>query len=316
MEAMIERVLLSVHGSSKTKDIKVNQNRHVVPPADPAHGRPEAAPAGSLMMEFRIEGLPLVRLVGRKKGEQSYQKTGNLENGLWNVMEEDVPFVALLDCDMTPVPDFLQQMLPPFFQYGQLFAESVAEAPSEGWYPNWRVGFVSSPQSFQNIESIWGAHDPLNMAQKPYFNINSEAVDSDGLVHFWGTNAIFFVPALKDAHGFVYNCITEDTVTGGQVHRFGWASAYIGEALAVGLARENVAETFDQRKRWRTGNMQQWLMEADPPFILHDSFRYPPYREGFRQKLRSLHDWDACVDQLRSWRRRIAELQHGAYGAP
>lgn len=246
--------------------------------------RPEVAPGGSTVVEFRTPGLPLVRLVGRRKGPESFLKTGNLENALWNVMEDDVPFMVVLDTDMAPKKDMLQLLLSPMLEYRD-----------SRWQPDWRTGFTASPQAFSNIERVWGTDDPMNQANKYFWRVLPTALDSLGLVHFWGTNVAFFVPALKDANGFVYGCMTEDTVTGGQIHRFGWSSAFVGSAsltLARGLARETVAETFDQRKRWCQGNVQQLLMEWDPPVLLHENFRFPPYRREFRERLRQVQARD------------------------
>jgi cellulose synthase/poly-beta-1,6-N-acetylglucosamine synthase-like glycosyltransferase len=100
-----------------------------------------------------------------------------------------------------------------------------------------------------------------------YYETLQEANDAHGLAHFWGTSATFFLPALRSVGGFVYGCMTEDTVTGAQMHRFGWESVYLGTAttkhregtrrtdkpLASGLVRESVNEACDQRKRWMMG---------------------------------------------------------------
>ena len=61
--------------------------------------RKACAPNGSHILEFTCAGLPTVSIVGRKRGADSFMKTGNLENGIWNVLGDDREFVALLDCD-------------------------------------------------------------------------------------------------------------------------------------------------------------------------------------------------------------------------
>ena len=75
------------------------------------------APGGSTVVEFQAPGLPLVRLVGRKKGADTYMKTGNLENALWNIMEREVNFAMLLDTDMAPFPEMIQMQLAPLLEY-------------------------------------------------------------------------------------------------------------------------------------------------------------------------------------------------------
>mmetsp|Transcript_25760 Transcript_25760/g.65473 ORF Transcript_25760/g.65473 Transcript_25760/m.65473 type:complete len:762 (+) Transcript_25760:59-2344(+) len=258
--------------------------REVCPDERNRSYRHEVAPGGSSIIEFQVEGLPLVRFVCRKKGPDSFSKTGNLENALWNIMEDDVNFMVLVDADMAPRSDMLQLLLPTMLQYRD----------SE-WKPDWRTAFASSPQDFKNIEHVWGASDPMNQQNKFFWQILPTALDSFGFVHFWGTNVVFFVPALKDVTGFVYACISEDTATGAQLHRLGWSSSFVGGAsltLFKGLCRENVQDTFHQRKRWCQGNIQHCLMELDPPLVLADSFRYPPYRHELWRRLQDVKDQD------------------------
>mmetsp|Transcript_157745 Transcript_157745/g.273738 ORF Transcript_157745/g.273738 Transcript_157745/m.273738 type:complete len:448 (+) Transcript_157745:1020-2363(+) len=192
--------------------------------------------------------------------------------------------MVVLDTDMAPAADMLQLLLPPMLEYRD-----------GAWQPNWRTGFVSSPQDFGNIERFFGASDPMNQSNKNYWRILPQALDSWGLVHFWGTNVAFFVPALKHSNGFMYGCITEDTVTGAALHRFGWESVFVGTpdvTLASGLCRETVSETFDQRKRWTQGNAQQVLTEINLRCLLHDSFRNPPYRSAYHKKIAELRASD------------------------
>jgi hypothetical protein len=133
--------------------------------------RKEPSPDGATVIEYSVPGLPLVRLVGRKKGADSHMKTGNLENTLWNVMEEDVPILVVLDTDMAPKKDMLQYLLPSFFK---LSAEGR-------WVFDWETAFVSSPQSFTNIEECFGTDDPLNQMRKSYWRELPAALDSMAL---------------------------------------------------------------------------------------------------------------------------------------
>eukprot|EP00966_Prymnesium_polylepis_P333974 7389379-Prymnesium_polylepis.2 len=274
--------------------------------------RKDPAPGGCTVIEFEAAGLPLVQLIARKKGLDSFMKTGNLENALWNVLPPDVEFTVFLDCDMTPKKDLLQLIISPFFK-----------CDGDRWKPDWVTGFVTSPQTFSNTESVWGADDPMNQANRFFFRTLPQALDADGLCQFCGTNAAFFVPALKTSNGFVYGCMTEDTVTGAQLHRFGWASTFIGlpgHALASGLARTNVAETFDQRKRWCIGNVQQFLMETNPACLLSPDFVNAPYRTEFRNLVKMYSARDQTADaltrlaaedtgSLERWRRRTSRLR-------
>uniref|UniRef100_A0A7S4WA67 Uncharacterized protein n=2 Tax=Alexandrium monilatum TaxID=311494 RepID=A0A7S4WA67_9DINO len=281
MEEMILGVMARL---TSDRHGRVAKTRRTVLPGHRSGDRSEVAPGGSTLVEFRAEGLPLVRLVGRMKGPDSFLKTGNLENALWNIMEEDVRFMVILDTDMAPEKDMLQLLLPPMLEH------------REGrWQPDWRTGFVVSPQACTNVESIFGTDDPMNQANKYNWRIAPPALDKLGMVHFWGTNTAFFVPALKDSNGFMYGCIGEDTVTGAALHRFGWKSLFVGTAgvtLARGLCRATVTETFDQRKRWVQGNMQQLLKDLNPPLLLHKGFRTPLYHTEYLEKLQATRTLD------------------------
>jgi cellulose synthase/poly-beta-1,6-N-acetylglucosamine synthase-like glycosyltransferase len=283
----MERVIRNTLSDRLKAGEQITETRQVVQAKEHrTDGRPEGAPGGLTIIEFRGPGLPLVKLVGRMKGEVTFSRAGNIENGVWNSLEEDSEFMALLDVDMKPEPDFMQIMLAPFFQLSQAPSEKASQDEAK-WRPNWKVGWTSSPQFFENIESIYGAEDPLNQANKLYWQIFPAASDREGLVHFWGTNAIFFVPALKDSGGFVYGCITEDNATSYSMHQMGWSSVFVSKRLAIGLSRETVTESFDQRKRWLMGNIQQLMAGWDVPFM-HKNFRDAPYRKWNRHRLRGL----------------------------
>jgi len=284
MEEVIRGVL-----KKHAKDGEVSEVHRSSHPSDFHDGRPEPAPGGSTIIEFRAAGLPLVKLVGRKKGATSFSVAGNLENSLWNALEPDVLFWAAFDVDMAPERDFLQLMLPPFFEYRDSGNASLSGGGC--WKPNWSVAWTSCPQYFSNTQDVYGTEDPLNQANKLYWNINPPASDSYGLVHFWGTNAVFFVPAIKDASGFVYGCITEDNATSYQIHDMGWSSAFVSKSLAKGMVRESVTESLDQRKRWAMGNAQQLIAGWDLP-MMHEDFRNAPYRKVHREKMSALRKLD------------------------
>jgi cellulose synthase/poly-beta-1,6-N-acetylglucosamine synthase-like glycosyltransferase len=252
--------------------------RHAVPGCDQR--------AGSLVLEFRKPGVPLLRLVARRKAKDSYFKGGNLNNALYNVFDPHSSFMVILDADMVPAEDFLQLSLPLFFEYdadapplqdnnadGDDFNHNQSPPPPHRSFPKkkkeehghgrwvcpWSVAMVASPQHYRNLDSNGSEDDPLNQRNESYTRRLQQRMDSLGLVHFCGTNTTFFIPALRDTLGFVTGLLSEDTPTGFDLARLGWDCFFVDQALATGTVKESASETMLQRFRWMGGNGLMYL---------------------------------------------------------
>ena len=55
--------------------------------------------------------------------------------------------------------------------------------------------------------------------------------------------------------------VTEDLATALRLHAMGWASVYVDETLAAGLAPADLGTAFQQRLRWAQGTIQVMLRE-------------------------------------------------------
>mmetsp|Transcript_3023 Transcript_3023/g.6110 ORF Transcript_3023/g.6110 Transcript_3023/m.6110 type:complete len:1453 (-) Transcript_3023:8-4366(-) len=229
--------------------------------------RPEAAEFGNHVIEFKHPAFPTVRQICRRKGPVSHFKGGNLNNAIFNVLNDSrYQFYAFLDCDMAPTNDFLQLTVPLFLQY-----------KNKQWQPDYVTGMCQAPQTFSNVGSN-GSDDPLAQVQDFYWRRTMMHLDRWGLVHYYGTNVLFFRPALEDTMGWQYGVLSEDTPTGSNVSSLGWKAVYLDQDIAVGLCKDNVEETLIQRKRWAMGNMMWWLLTS--PFakcITTEEFKNPPF---------------------------------------
>jgi len=229
--------------------------------------RPEAAEFGNHIIEFKHPCFPTVRQICRRKGPVSHFKGGNLNNAIFNVLNDSrYQFYAFLDCDMVPTNDFIQLTMPLFLQY-----------KNKAWSPDWVTGMCQAPQSFSNVSSN-GADDPMAQVQDFYWRRTMMHLDRWGIVHYYGTNVLFFRPALEDCLGWQYGVLSEDTPTGSNVASLGWKAVYLDQDIAEGLCKDNVEETLIQRKRWAMGNMMWWMLTS--PFakcLTTEEFKNPPF---------------------------------------
>ncbi|GAQ78031.1 glycoside hydrolase family 8 [Klebsormidium nitens] len=267
--AELESMVIKVLEGLKPNRIKIPG--HLVP-------RRHTAPGGMVIVNFvdPKKRLPKVSIISRMKGKESHFKTGNLENAIYNA-GTSAQFLAFFDVDMEPKPDFLQRIMPLFYQY---------DVEKEAWLPDWKVGFVQTPQTFSNIEESQGSDDPLYQSNGVFFSSIQAGRDGIGMASFAGTNAVFFKPALDDGLGFIYGCLTEDAATANKLHSFGWKGAYLNINLASGHARETVGETMDERKRWVIGSVQMFWLEYGRTWLgISRRFLNPPLRQQADKKL-------------------------------
>ncbi len=170
--------------------------------------------------------------------DRSHAKAGNLNHALGLT---DAEFVAVLDADHVPEPNFLRHTL--------------------GYFVNPKIALVQTPQEFYNGNSFvhtgsGGFHDEqfFHRVIMPGKNRHNAA--------FWcGTNAVLRTSALRWIGGVSTATITEDMHTTVRLHRTGWETVHHNEVLARGLAPRNYAEFETQRWRWGAGAMQSIVSE-------------------------------------------------------
>jgi cellulose synthase (UDP-forming) len=167
------------------------------------------------------------RYVARE--ESAGAKAGNINSALPSTGS---PFVAVLDCDHVPRPEFLERTLEPM----------VDE----------RVAFVQTPQYYAN--SRRGGIAAAAWAQQAlFFGAISRGKDAAGAMFCCGTNVLFRRTALESVGGFPTDSITEDFVLSVKMHERGWETRYLPEVLAVGLGPEDMASYVGQQRRWARG---------------------------------------------------------------
>jgi cellulose synthase (UDP-forming) len=171
-------------------------------------------------------------------------KAGNLNNALGFT---SAPYVAVLDCDHVPRPQFLDHTL--------------------GHLEDFGVAFVQTPQYYAN-----GGSGPIASAaaaqQNLFFGPIARGKDGLDAIFCCGTNVVFRRQALEEVGGFSEDSVTEDFELSVRLHEAGWKSVYVPEVLACGLGPEDMASYVSQQQRWARGCL------GAIPLILRSKLRW------------------------------------------
>jgi cellulose synthase (UDP-forming) len=173
--------------------------------------------------------------------DNSHAKAGNINNGLLHVASLDQPpdFVAILDADFVPMPNFLDRTLP-------LFRDQD-------------VGVVQTPQHFINpdpLQSNLAATRVWPDEQRYFFDVVMASKDAWGAAFCCGTSSVIRFPALWSIGGLPTGSVTEDYLLTLRLKADGYRTIYLNERLSLGLAPEGLKEYITQRSRWALGFAQ------------------------------------------------------------
>lgn len=189
-----------------------------------------------------------LRELCRKRGvgyitrtDNDHAKAGNLNHGLRWLAEHGgaSEFVAILDADFVPQPNFLRHAL-------ALFHE-----------PD--VGCVQTPQHFFNPDPLQVGFEAAHLwpdEQRFFFDILLASKDAWGVAFSCGTSSICRRSAVEAIGGIPTESITEDMLLSVKLKSIGWRTVYLNERLSMGLAPEGLREYISQRVRWCIGFMQ------------------------------------------------------------
>lgn len=169
--------------------------------------------------------------------DNQHAKAGNINHALPRTKGD---FIAILDADHVPLPDFLDRML--------------------GYFEDPGVAFVQSPQTFYNLDAVeedvdYDSGSHWNEAEI-FFHLILPGKNHWNSVYFCGTGGIIRRTALEQIGGFATETITEDIHTALKMHQLGWKSVYVAEHLASGQAAGDLPSYHVQRTRWALGNLR------------------------------------------------------------
>ncbi|WP_035803155.1 glycosyltransferase family 2 protein [Kitasatospora mediocidica] len=160
------------------------------------------------------------------------KKAGNLNHALTLSSAE---YIAILDADFAPRPDFLRHLVPYF-----------ADA---------RIGIVQSPQCFDTDESMSWIERAAGSAQEWFFRWIQPSRDASDAAICCGSNAVYRRSAIDAAGGFARLDHSEDMYTGLALFEQGYRTLYVPILVAKGTSPDSLASFVNQQYRWTMGNL-------------------------------------------------------------
>ncbi|MFI9628384.1 glycosyltransferase family 2 protein [Streptomyces sp. NPDC052042] len=160
------------------------------------------------------------------------KKAGNLNHALTLSGAE---YIAILDADFAPRPDFLRHLVPYFADPG--------------------VGIVQSPQCFDTDASMSWMERAAGSAQEWFFRWIQPSRDASDAAICCGSNAVYRRSAIDAAGGFARLDHSEDLYTGLALHAHGFRTQYVPVLVAKGTSPDNPASFINQQYRWAMGNL-------------------------------------------------------------
>ncbi|MCX4863682.1 cellulose synthase catalytic subunit [Streptomyces sp. NBC_00257] len=160
------------------------------------------------------------------------KKAGNLNHAL---TLSSARYIAVLDADFAPRPDFLRHLVPYLADPG--------------------VGIVQSPQCFDTDGTMSWIQRAAGSAQEWFFRWIQPSRDASDAAICCGSNAVYRRGAIDLAGGFARLDHSEDLFTGLALHEQGFRTLYVPVLVAKGTSPDNLASFVNQQYRWAMGNL-------------------------------------------------------------
>lgn len=189
--------------------------------------------------------------------DNPFAKAGNLNHAL---SKTHSPLVVTFDADMIPRSSFLMETVP-YFSLPDMIAEDGVwrKRREEEIDPEYRIGFVQTPQSFYNPDLFqfnFFAETSIPNEQDYFFKEVNVGRNSSNSAIYAGSNTVISRQALEEAGGIRTGTITEDFATGMDIQARGYTCLAIDKVLTSGLAPTDFPNLLKQRQRWGRGCVQ------------------------------------------------------------
>jgi cellulose synthase/poly-beta-1,6-N-acetylglucosamine synthase-like glycosyltransferase len=169
-----------------------------------------------------------------QRGDRTGFKAGNLAYGL---AHSDAPFVAVLDADFVPPPDFLRRTVP------VLLADSG-------------LAFVQSRWGHANRGANWLTR-VQGVLLDAHFSVEQEARFRAGLpISFNGSAGVWNRTAIEQGGGWTGDTLTEDLDLSMRCMMQGWRGAMVSDLVVPGELPQTAAAWRAQQARWTKGHAQ------------------------------------------------------------
>ncbi|MCA1645959.1 MAG: glycosyltransferase, partial [Chloroflexi bacterium] len=186
---------------------------------------------------------PAVRALAQRLGcqyltrpDNAHAKAGNINAALARTRGD---FIAVLDADMVPQPDYLDQTL--------------------GYFTDPKVALVQGPQEFYNRDSVQHARGGAAKGwheQSLFFHVIQPGRNHWNAAFWCGSPSVLSRAALADIGGVATETVTEDMHTTIRLHARGWRTVYHDKPIAYGIAPQTLHAFAVQRLRWSQGTLQ------------------------------------------------------------
>ncbi|MGE0196237.1 MAG: glycosyltransferase family 2 protein, partial [Methylocystis sp.] len=190
-----------------------------------------SARADSVAAELRLGGAVIDHV---RRADRSGFKAGACAHGLTLTNE---PFIAMLDADFRPPPDWLKQTVPLFLTDD-------------------RVGFVQSRCEFQNFEKNWLTRAQGLVQDGHYLVEQRSRAHAGWLFQFNGTGGIWRRATIEDAGGWSDYSLCEDLDLTVRAALNGWHGLFVSEPPIPGQVPEGIRDFRRQQRRWSNGFVQ------------------------------------------------------------
>jgi cellulose synthase/poly-beta-1,6-N-acetylglucosamine synthase-like glycosyltransferase len=168
------------------------------------------------------------------RGERKGFKAGNLAFGL---SHSDAPFVAVLDADFVPPPDFLRRTVP------VLLADSG-------------LAFVQARWGHANRAANWLTR-VQGLLLDAHFSVEQEARFRAGMpLSFNGSAGVWNRTAIEQGGGWTGDTLTEDLDLSMRCMMQGWRGAMVPDLVVPGELPQTAAAWRAQQARWTKGHAQ------------------------------------------------------------
>jgi cellulose synthase (UDP-forming) len=183
--------------------------------------------------------------------DHSHAKAGNINAALKNTSGD---FIAIMDADMVPQPDYLEKTL--------------------GYFRDPKTAIVQLPQEFYNTDSVQHVKTGANWHEQQLFYHVIQPGKNNINAPFWcGSPSIVRRTALESVGGVATESITEDFLTSIKLNSAGWNIKYHHEALAFGIAPQTLFAFNVQRFRWAQGAMKILKSHYNPLIAKNLTFK-------------------------------------------
>jgi cellulose synthase/poly-beta-1,6-N-acetylglucosamine synthase-like glycosyltransferase len=190
-----------------------------------------SALAARAIGDLRRRGFDILHL---RRGDRSGYKAGALAAGL---LQSDAPYVAVLDVDFRPPPNWLRKVMPAL----------VADL---------KASFIQSRCEFSNAGANWLTRAQGLMLDAHYVLEQATRYRAGWMFQFNGTAGVWRRAAIDAAGGWSSDSLCEDLDLTVRAEIAGWHGLFSMEPPVPGLVPEQVRHWRVQQKRWSNGFVQ------------------------------------------------------------